>query len=271
MYTNGEIMAWMLDEYEKIMGKPSLAVITGKPLDKGGSLGRTEATGQGGVFVLEELAKKKGWRAEETKIAVQGIGNVGYYFAKLASDLGYKVVAISDSTGGVLAEEGLDIEAVFKHKQEKGDLLGLKNTKQISNEELLELEVDILVPAAIENVIDEKNAVKIRAGCVIEMANGPVTPEADEILKERGVVVVPDVLANAGGVTVSYFEWLQNKREERWTEIEVSEKLRPIMSKAFEEVWQTAEKHKCDLRMAAYILAVNRVVVRGLEPPTSSM
>jgi len=265
MYTNGEVMAWMLNEYEKIVGKPSLAVITGKPLDKGGSLGRTEATGQGGVFVLEELAKKKGWVAEKTKIAVQGIGNVGYYFAKLASDLGYKVVAISDSAGGVFNEDGLDIEAVFKCKQEKGDLLGLKNARQISNEDLLELEVDILAPAAIENVIDEKNAVKIRAGWVIEMANGPVTPEADEILKERKIAVVPDVLANAGGVTVSYFEWLQNKKGEKWTESEVSKKLKPIMSKAFEAVWQTAEKHKCDLRMAAYILAVKRVVVAGLE------
>ena len=277
MYTNSQVMEWMVDEYEKVVGKSSPAVITGKPVGRGGSEGRTEATGQGGVFVLEELAKAEGLKPEETKIAVQGIGNVGYYFAKLAADLGFNMVAISDSRGGIYDDGGIDVEEVFEYKKEKGTLAGFGKGKVISNEELLELSVDVLVPAAVEDVINKNNAARIRTKYIIEMANGPVNPEADEILSKKGVILVPDVLANAGGVTVSYFEWLQNKKKEKWSKKDVLDKLRPIMVEAFEAVWKIGQEYKCDLRTAAYILAVGRVVdglsvvVAGIEPATSSM
>jgi glutamate dehydrogenase/leucine dehydrogenase len=260
MYTNGQIMAWMLEEYQKVTGLKSNAVFTDKPVEMGGSEGRTEATGQGGVFVLEELSKMEGLEPSRTRVAVQGIGNVGYYFAKLVREMGFKIVAISDSRGGIYSEEGIDVEEALAYKETNGSLQGYQKAKEISNEELLELEVEVLVPAAVENVIMEGNAEKIKAKYIIEMANGPVDPRADLILFKRGIRSVPDVLANAGGVTVSYFEWYQNMHQENWSKEEVTDKLRPIMGQAFKSVWEIAKEHQVDLRMGAYILAVKRVV-----------
>lgn len=260
MYTTPEIMAWMVDEYSQLVGEDSPAVITGKPVDQGGSAGRTQATGQGGVYVLSELAKKEKLRPAQTKIAVQGIGNVGYYFAKLASELGYQIVALSDSRGGVYNPDGLDVEAVYQHKQITGAVADIAGAKNISNQDLLLLDVDLVVPAAVENVITADNAFQIKAKYIIEMANGPVTPEADQILHERGIISVPDVLANAGGVTVSYFEWKQNVDHEAWSEERVLSELKPKLVKAFNEGWEAKQQYKTDLRTAVYAVAIKRIV-----------
>ena len=270
--TNGQIMAWMLDEYCQIKRKQEWGVFTGKPLNLGGSLGREQATGQGGVYVLQQLAKEVGLKPEKTTVAVQGFGNVGYWFAKLAETVGFKVVALSDSKGGIFCADGLNVEAVLRYKKENRTLAtyskpGLKVAK-ISNEELLELSVDVLAPAALENVITEKNAKNVRAKYIIEMANGPVTPEADEVLFKHKVVLIPDVLANAGGVTVSYFEWVQNRTGYYWPESEVLQKLQPLMVSAFRNSYKAAKEFKVDVRTGAYTLAVKRVadamVLRGL-------
>ncbi len=246
--TSGTEMSWMLDEYEKLVGHMEPGMITGKPIELGGSQGRTEATGLGGFYILEQLAKVKKFDKKKTTIAVQGVGNVGYYFAYFARKAGYKVVALSNSKGGVYDTKGLNPDKFADYKQ------------NISNEDLLELPVDVLVPAALENQITDKNAAKIKAKYIIEMANGPVTPEADEILFERGVVSLPDVLCNAGGVTVSYFEWAQNNMGYYWTKEEVWAKLKVLMDKAFADTWQIYTTKKVNPRMAAYILAVDRVV-----------
>lgn len=277
--TNPQIMAWMLDEYEKVAGHQAPGTFTGKPLEIGGSLGRTKATGFGGVlamqFLLEALQKdgKHKWVQKpksQTTIAIQGFGNVGYYFAHIASQLGYRVVAVSDSKGGIYVEDGLDPEATLKCKEEKGTLNGcycvggvcdLNKGKQISNEELLALDVDILVPSALENAINTDNADKIQAKVVIEMANGPVTPEADAILKDKGVFVLPDIFANAGGVTVSYFEWVQNLSGYYWDEEEVDTRLEKLLSKAFGALWKKYNELKnVSLRQAAYVVAVERIL-----------
>jgi glutamate dehydrogenase/leucine dehydrogenase len=266
MYTTPQIMDWMVEEYAKTANRKQkteneiLATFTGKSVENGGSAGRTEATGQGGVYCLQRLAEKENLKSEETTVAVQGAGNVGYYFARLASELGFKVVTLSDSKSAIYDENGLDIDAVMKCKEENGSFETCKGVKQISNEELLLLEVDVLVPAAIENVITEKNAGNIKAKYIIEMANGPVTPEADEILKENGTISVPDVLANAGGVTVSYFEWVQNKNGEKWSKKDVLAKLKDKMIPAFDAVWESRDKYKIDMRMGAYALAVEKIV-----------
>jgi glutamate dehydrogenase/leucine dehydrogenase len=258
--TNGKIMGWMADEYQKLTGKSGLTVFTGKSVDGGGSLGREEATGQGGIYVLRELLKDEKLDSKKVKIAVQGVGNVGSWFAKLAAvQLGCKVVAISDSKGGVYDPQGLDIEKVIDQKNKTGKLTG---GKTISNSDLLELPVDVLVPAALENVINEKNAGKIKAKYIIEMANGPVTPEADEILGKKKTQVLPDVLCNAGGVTVSYFEWLQNRSKEKWTTKKVLSKLEPIMVNAYKESRKTKEKYKVSWRMGTYANAVKSVAER---------
>ncbi|MBL7159531.1 Glu/Leu/Phe/Val dehydrogenase [Candidatus Microgenomates bacterium] len=267
--TNPQIMSWMVDEYEKLVGKKTPAVITGKPINEGGSEGRTEATGQGGFYILEELVRKLNLKPEKTTIAIQGFGNVGYYFALLAHKAGFKVIVVSDSKGAVLVPDGLDPIATLNCKKENGQVAGcycigsvcdLSHGKPISNEELLELEVDILVPAALENVITKENADKIKAKAIIELANGPVTPEADKILQNKGIVSVPDVLANSGGVTVSYFEWVQNKKEERWSKEEVNQKLKEKITKAFNDIWNESQKRKITLRDAAYVLAIKRIV-----------
>ena len=267
--TNPQIMAWMVEEYEKLVGKKAPAIITGKPIDMGGSEGRTEATGQGGFYILEELVKKLNLTPEKTTISIQGFGNVGYYFALLAQKAGFKIIAVSDSKGAVFVPNGLDPIATLDCKKKHGQVAGcycigsvcdLAYGRPISNKELLELEVDVLVPAALENVISKENADKIKAKTIIELANGPVTPEADEILQKRSIVSVPDVLANSGGVTVSYFEWLQNKKEEHWQKEKVNQKLKEKITKAFSDIWQEAETRQISLRDAAYILAIKRIV-----------
>lgn len=274
--TTGQIMAWMVDEYQQALSRKGLLMenplgtFTGKPLELGGSQGRDEATGLGGVLVLEELAKKMGWsRKKDITIAVQGFGNVGYWFAKHADARGYRVVAVSDSKGGVYVDTGLNPEKTLQCKRDTGevskcmctdDKCDITNGKPLSNEELLELDVDVLVPAALENVINKDNAAKIKAKVVIEMANGPVTPEADEILAKNDVLLIPDILSNSGGVTVSYFEWVQNLMGYYWSHEEVINKLKPLMEDAFAKMWSMKEQYSVDGRMAAYLTAVRRVV-----------
>jgi glutamate dehydrogenase len=262
--TNGQIMAWMVDEYQTwltergtLLENP-VAAFTGKPLELGGSQGREEATGLGGVYVLSELAWKLGFQPKQTTIAIQGFGNVGYWFAFHAHALGYKVVALSDSKGAIYDPKGFDPAKVLAHKQQTGGLAGLGKT--MTNQELLELKVDVVVPAALENVITAENADKIQAQVVIEMANGPVSPEADQILYDRGVHVVADVLANAGGVTTSYFEWVQNLHGFSWSKDEVLAKLKPLMVKSFNEIWEIQTAQKLPGRMATYVLAVKKVI-----------
>ena len=275
--TTPQIMAWMVDAYQQALldkklpvQENPLATFTGKPIELGGSAGRTEATGLGGFFVLEKLITKLGLeRKRDVTIAVQGFGNVGYWFARYADEAGYKVVAVSDSKGGIYVEEGLDPVKTLECKQEQGQIsqcscvdgkCDIKHGKSITNEELLELDVDILVPAALENVITKDNASKIKAKAVLELANGPTTPEADEILAKRNILLVPDVLANAGGVTTSYFEWVQNLQGYYWSRDEVVAKLQPLMESAFEQMWQMKENKKVTGRMATYMTAVKRVV-----------
>jgi glutamate dehydrogenase/leucine dehydrogenase len=286
--TTPQIMKWMVDEYIKIKDQRSkikiaekeknklLATFTGKLVDFGGSLGRTEATGRGGSYVLAALLKQlklKGRYGKELTVAVQGFGNVGYYIAKFLYEAGMRVVALSDSKGAILVKDlkkgGFNPELVLKCKKEKGTLSGcycvgsvcdLKNGKTISNKELLELPVDILVPSALENQITNENSGKIKAKVILEMANGPTTPEADEILYKKGIMVVPDVLSNSGGVTVSYFEWKQNLEGEHWTEDKVNKMLKKKMEDAFSAVWHEAKKQKTDLRTAAFIVAIRRII-----------
>lgn len=265
MNTTGQIMAWMVDEYQQAQTKKGLlledplATFTGKPLELGGSQGRDEATGLGGVLVLEKLAEKLGWRSKhKVTVAVQGFGNVGYWFAKHAFDRGYKVVAVSDSRGGTYVEGGLNPMEVLEHKKKHSSVGDFG--RAISNEDLLALDVDILVPAALEEAINDQNADQINAKVIIEMANGPVTPEADEILAKKDILLIPDVLANSGGVTVSYFEWVQNLQGYYWSHQEVIGKLKPLMEDAFDQMWAMKEKHQVDGRMAAYVNAVRRVI-----------
>lgn len=280
--TNGQIMAWMVDEWEQVqrerltaVGLPlqinPLATFTGKPIILGGSEGREEATGYGGVLVLEQLTEQLDMtRKQDVTIAVQGFGNVGYWFAYHADRLGYKVVAVSDSKGAIYVEKGLDPAKTLDCKRATGKLgeclctndgsCDMSHGRRLTNEELLELEVDILVPAALENVIHQDNAARIKAKAIIEMANGPITPEADKILAEHGVILVPDVLANAGGVTTSYFEWVQNLHGYTWSHQDVLDKLKPLMDTAFGEMWEMREKTGQPGRMATYMTAVKRVV-----------
>ena len=263
--TDARIMGWMLDEYKKVANDPNPdAAFTGKAVENGGSEVRDEATGLGGAMVLDELAKVMEWADKgQITLAVQGIGNVGYWFAHHAVLRGYKVVAISDSKGAIYCETGLDPAAVLKIKQEKGSVVDAvpANGKVITNEELLALPVSVLVPAALEGSITEANAGSIHAPIVIELANGPVTPEADDILTQKNTLLVPDVLANAGGVTVSYFEWQQNLENTHWTRDEVVAKLDAIMQPAFKAVWEMHVKYPSEsMRLAAYMHAVKSVV-----------
>lgn len=255
--TDSQIMAWFVDEYEKVVGKHQFGVVTGKPVGLGGSLGRNDATARGGWYVLQAAVKQlKGKR-----VAVQGFGNAGYFAAFLGKELfGCKIVAVSDSRGGIFSENGLDAKAVSVHKEKTGSVANFPNTKAISNEELLELDVDVLIPAALENVITEKNASKIKAKIVAEFANGPTTPEADKILEKKNITVIPDFLCNAGGVTVSYFEMVQNAYGYYWDEADVHEKLSKKMVDAYRSVADTAKKFNITLRQAAYVVAVQRVV-----------
>jgi glutamate dehydrogenase (NAD(P)+) len=268
--TDPSVMAWIFDTYSMNKGHSVLGVVTGKPLNVGGSLGRLEATAHGALYILREAAKKKGKSLDGMRVAVQGFGNVGSYLARFVQEDGATVITVSDSSGGVYNPNGIDVKLALAHKQETGRLEGLKDTETITNEELLELEADVLAPCALEQVITSENADKIKAGLIVEGANGPTTPTTDEILEDRGVMVLPDVLANAGGVVVSYFEWVQGLQEYFWKEEEVNRRLNEITSRAFHETWQTYESRNTTMRTAAYGLAVQRVseatMTRGLYP-----
>ncbi|MFQ6084206.1 MAG: Glu/Leu/Phe/Val dehydrogenase [Candidatus Aminicenantia bacterium] len=260
VYTTPQIMAWMMDEYNNIVRYNAPGVITGKPLEIGGSEGRGDATARGGLYCVREACELLNINPAQATVAIQGYGNAGSFAHKLTQEiLGSKIVAVSDSKGGIYSENGLDYNAVFEHKQKTGSVINFPGAKSITNEELLELDVDILYPSAMENVITEENAANIKAKISCELANGPTTPEADEILYKNNVFVIPDFLANAGGVTVSYFEWVQNIGGYYWTEEEVHEKLDKIMTRAFHSCIDTAKKYGAHHRLGAYIVAVERV------------
>jgi glutamate dehydrogenase (NAD(P)+) len=257
---SSQVMDWMMDEYNLVTGLKQEAVVTGKSLSSGGSAGREEATGFGGGVVLREVLSKNLIQAQAKTLAIQGFGNVGTFLAKSVEDLGWKIVAISDSKGGVFNPAGIDVAAAFAHKKQTGSLHDLSGSKNISNGELLELDVDVLVPAALENVLTAENADKIRAKMIFEMANGPTTPKADEIFNQKKKIVIPDILANSGGVAASYFEWYQNMHGEKWTVDEVLKKLHNQMSQAFKDVFATQQKYQTSFRNAAYILALERII-----------
>lgn len=260
VYTNPQTMAWMMDEFSKLRGYYCPGVITGKPLPLGGSLGRGDATARGGMYTVREAAKHSNIDLAKATVAVQGYGNAGYYAALLVREMfGSKVIAVTDSKGGILLEAGLDADAVLEYKNKTGSVIDFPGAKPISNEALLELEVDVLFPSALENVITAKNAKAVKAKIVAELANGPTTPDADDILYKKGVFVIPDFLCNAGGVTVSYFEWVQNLYSHYWEETEVHAKLDAKMTKAFHDVLAVSLEHKVDMRTAAYMVAVQRV------------
>ena len=269
--TDAQVMAWIFDTYSMNKGHSVLGVVTGKPVQIGGSLGREEATARGAHYCLREaLRKLGGQRVEGTTVAIQGFGNVGSYLAKFVAEDGGTVVAISDSSGGFYNPNGIDVAAAFAHKRDTGTLAGLGGAEAISNEDLLLLECDVLAPCGLEQVIHEENAPRVKAKIVVEGANGPTTPAADAILEDQGALVLPDVLANAGGVVVSYFEWVQGLQEYFWKEAEVNAKLNDIMTRAFHETWNTHEERDVSMRFAAYGLAVQRVgeatTTRGLYP-----
>lgn len=258
VYTNSQIMAWMMDEYSRLREFDSPGFITGKPLVLGGSHGRETATARGVTMCINEAVKKKGKELIGARVVIQGFGNAGSYLAKFMHDAGAKVVAVSDVYGGVYDPDGLDINYLLDRRDSFGTFSQLF-TETISNKELLELECDILVPAAISNQITEENAANIKASIVVEAANGPTTLEATKILTERGVLLVPDILASAGGVTVSYFEWVQNNQGYYWSEEEVMEKLEKVMVSSFDTIYQQSQTHQVDMRLAAYMIGIMRV------------
>jgi glutamate dehydrogenase/leucine dehydrogenase len=258
--TNGVVMAYMVDEFEKITGKKSPAAFTGKPIKDGGSEGREEATGIGGGAILRSAIKARLFDAPKgSTVAIQGFGNVASHFAEAIKDLELRIVAVSDSKGGIYDENGFDIPALEAHKKKTGALRDFPGSKNISQEDLLALPVLILVPAALENVLTEENAPRIQAKLILEMANGPTTPEADIHFREREIIVVPDILANSGGVAVSYFEWYQNMHDEHWSKADVLKKLESHMTEAFDNVLRVANEYSTTLRNAAYILAARRI------------
>jgi glutamate dehydrogenase (NADP+) len=268
VYTNARIMGWMTDEYEAIKRTKSPAVITGKPVRLGGSLGRDDATGRGAYLCIAELAKRHKLDPKKTTVAVQGFGNGGYHVARLLQEAGYRIVAISDSKGGIYSPDGFDVASIYEEKQRsrrvravycEQSVCEIVEHDTISNDDLLCLDVDILIPAALEGVITEENAAAIKATYIVEVANGPVMSGADSILEKNGTVVVPDVLANAGGVTVSYFEWVQNLQGFKWTLEEVHSRLQAIMVTAFGEMWDLATEQELSMRNAAYALAIQRI------------
>lgn len=271
VYTGGKEMAWIMDTYSALKGNfVQPEVITGKPIAIGGSLGRNEATGRGLAFTVREAAKKLKLNMKAATVAVQGFGNAGQFASQLVEEQGATVIAASDSRGGIYNKSGMQVAALRRHKDKTGSVVGFPGAKSISNEELLETECTILIPAALENQITGKNAGKVKAKLVAEAANGPTTPEADDILYKNKILNIPDILANGGGVTVSYFEWLQNLRREYWTEAEVNERLDRNITKSFLDTFATSEKYGVNLRKASTVLAVNRVVeavqLRGLWP-----
>jgi glutamate dehydrogenase (NAD(P)+) len=268
--TNAQIMAWIMDTVSMESGFSVPAVVTGKPLEIGGSEGRPAATGRGVTIVALEACRRVGREPSRTTVAVQGFGNVGSTAARLMAEAGFRVCAVSDVYGGIYAPAGLDVGAVAAHRAATGRLEGFPGSQTVTNQALLELPVDMLVPAALENQVTARNAGRVQASMIIEGANGPTTPDADRILEQRGVVVVPDILANAGGVTVSYFEWVQDIQSFFWAEGEINQKLERVMRKAFAQTAEQADLHHTSLRMGAYLVAVKRVAdatsVRGIYP-----
>ncbi|MGZ7032674.1 MAG: Glu/Leu/Phe/Val family dehydrogenase, partial [Thermoanaerobaculia bacterium] len=268
--TDGRVMAWIFDTYSMNKGHSVLGVVTGKPLTIGGSLGREEATARGALYCVREAVRKRQMSLQGTTVVVQGFGNVGSYLAKFLAEDGATVIAVSDSTSGLYNPNGIDVQAAIAQKSETGSLAGLRGADPISNDDLLLLDCDVLAPCALEQVITAENAHKVKARIIVEGANGPVTPTADEILEEKGILVLPDILANAGGVVVSYFEWVQGLQEYFWKEAEVNAKLNDIITRAFNETWAVMESRSVSMRLAAYGLAVQRVaeatVTRGIYP-----
>jgi glutamate dehydrogenase/leucine dehydrogenase len=270
--TDGQIMSWIADEYSKLQGKNTIGVVTGKPLEFGGSLGRDKATARGGYYVLEEIVKEQKLDPKNTTVVIQGFGNAGGHAARILDEAGFKVIAVSDSKGGMYSKDGIHAVKAMQCKMEKGALhecvkKGAVNYhiakgahfEKITNEELLELPCDILVLSAFENQVTKENASRVKAKLILELANGPITPEADEILEKRKITVIPDILANAGGVTVSYFELVQNQANFYWSSEEVQEKLGAIMVKGWERLKEVQTQYKCTLRMAAFITALSRL------------
>jgi glutamate dehydrogenase (NAD(P)+) len=270
MYTDAQTMAWIMDTYSQFKGYSVPECVTGKPIEVGGSEGRTEATGRGVVHCVKQAAENMNLKLKNATVAIQGFGNVGYHAAIAANELGCKVIAVSDSTGAICCENGLNPAEVLAHKEKTGSVQGFKNCKDITNEELLETKCDVLIPAAMENQITCKNVDRINARLVAEAANGPTTPEADKALHEKRIPLIPDILANCGGVTVSYFEWVQNLTREHWTIAEVNRKLEAKMTKAFNDVYALSQKEESNMRTAALMLGVGRVAnaikVLGLWP-----
>jgi glutamate dehydrogenase (NAD(P)+) len=268
--TNAQTMAWIMDTYSMHVGHTVPGVVTGKPISLGGSEGRTEATARGTIYCIDEAAHHLGMDIDRCRVAIQGFGNAGSIAAALIGRLGASVIAVSDSTGGIHSPGGLDIGRVSSWKAEHGTVAGFPGARAITNRELLEIDCDILIPAALENVITASNADRIRASIIAEAANGPTTPDADEIINQRGIFMIPDILCNAGGVTVSYFEWVQDLNRDHWPEDTVNAKLKEIMVRAFDETHALAKREVVDMRMAAYLLAVERVAsataLRGLYP-----
>jgi glutamate dehydrogenase (NAD(P)+) len=270
MNTNPQVMAWMMDTYSMHQGYSVPAVITGKPLAIGGSEGRLEATARGVQIVTREALKDLNMLPERCSVAIQGFGNVGSVTARLLADFGCKIVALSDIKGGVYNPAGIDVHTALRYSKEHGNLGGLPGTERVTNAELLELPTDILIPAALENQLTQRNAARVKAHLIIEAANGPTTPDAEAILYDKGVTIVPDILANAGGVTVSYFEWVQDLQRFFWDEFEINERLERIMTRAYYATRQKAKEQDTNLRMGAYLLAVARVAeateMRGVYP-----
>jgi glutamate dehydrogenase (NAD(P)+) len=270
VYTDEQTMAWIMDTISMIRGHTELAVVTGKPLSLGGSAGRSEATARGGLYVLREACRVKGIDLKGARVAVHGFGNAGANFARLVAGDGARVVAVCDSTCGVYSANGLDVDAALRHKAETGSLQGLANVKEIGCEEVLETDCDILVPSALENSITLENVGRVKAKIIVELANGPTTPGADRVFADEGVFLIPDILANAGGVTVSYYEWVQDQYAFFWAEKQVNDTLEMGMRTAFQSVQEKAILHETDMRTGAYILAVDRVAeatrVRGIFP-----
>jgi glutamate dehydrogenase (NADP+) len=268
VYTNERVMGWMMDEYSKIVRRRTPDVITGKPIPLGGSQGRDDATGRGAYYCIQELEKRRGWNPSDLRVAVQGFGNAGQHVARLLQADGYRIVGVSDSRGGAYRPAGFDVPSLMHVKNEtrelkavycEGSVCEAVEAEAITNEELLELDVDLLIPAALENQITIDNAERIRAQVIVEVANGPITSDADRVLAAAGKLVVPDILANAGGVTVSYFEWVQNRQGFYWTRDQVATRLQEMMAREFNAVFERMEEHGTDMRTAAYVHALQRM------------
>ncbi|PYS24808.1 MAG: glutamate dehydrogenase [Acidobacteria bacterium] len=270
VYTDSQTMAWIMDTISMVHGHTELGVVTGKPLSLGGSQGRHEATARGALYALRSACAVKGIKLKDARVAVQGFGNAGSIIARLVAEDGARVVAACDSKCGVYAENGLDIQAVLKHKEATGTLQGIKGVKEIEPDEVLEVECDVLCPSALENSITGANVGKVKTKIIAELANGPTTPVADRVLEDQGIMLIPDILANAGGVTVSYYEWVQDQYSFFWSEKRINQTLEDTMTDAFQKVHQTASRYGTDMRTGAYILAIDRVAeatrVRGIFP-----